>query len=163
VRKRVVKEVAPGEPPSTGEAGGDVIVVFNVTDRTVKVLPQKRVKGRQGNSTRRAAGGGVESDRIVRDIMERLKASLATRGGKDVALSAGQFPVVSTEANISEDLNAVLVRATDVLGCRDEALRWMGTPVRALDFATPVSVLGTADGAYRVNAVLTRSSTVSGN
>jgi len=48
----------------------------------------------------------------------------------------------------------VIERASEVIGNRDKALRWMGTPIRALDFATPISLLGTKKGAQRVNRVL---------
>jgi uncharacterized protein (DUF2384 family) len=43
-----------------------------------------------------------------------------------------------------------------VIGDRDEALRWLGTPVRALDYATPISLLGQPDGEARVMNVLTQ-------
>jgi uncharacterized protein (DUF2384 family) len=33
-------------------------------------------------------------------------------------------------------------------------MRWLGTPVRALNFATPISILGTEDGIERVSDVL---------
>jgi hypothetical protein len=41
-------------------------------------------------------------------------------------------------------------------GDREKAMRWLGTPVRALDYATPISLLGTGDGATRVEDVLGR-------
>ncbi len=40
------------------------------------------------------------------------------------------------------------------MGDKNEALRWMGTPIRALDFATPISLLSTKKGTQRVNDVL---------
>jgi uncharacterized protein (DUF2384 family) len=40
------------------------------------------------------------------------------------------------------------------MGDRDEAMRWQGTPIRVLDYATPVSLLGTREGATRVESVL---------
>jgi putative toxin-antitoxin system antitoxin component (TIGR02293 family) len=49
---------------------------------------------------------------------------------------------------------SVLDRAVEVIGARSEAMRWMGTPVRALDYATPVSLLATAKGRATVLAVL---------
>jgi putative toxin-antitoxin system antitoxin component (TIGR02293 family) len=48
----------------------------------------------------------------------------------------------------------VIDRATDVIGDRDEALRWIGTPVPALDYATPISLLATSKGKDRVLATL---------
>jgi len=50
----------------------------------------------------------------------------------------------------------VIDRAIEVIGGRDEALRWLGTPVRALDYATPISLLGTPEGITRVQDVLGR-------
>jgi hypothetical protein len=48
----------------------------------------------------------------------------------------------------------LIVRAIEVLGSRDEAMRWLGTPVRALNLATPISILGSKEGVERVNDVL---------
>ncbi len=51
---------------------------------------------------------------------------------------------------------AVIAKAVEVIGDRSEALRWMGTPVRALNYATPVSLLGTPKGREAVVTVLGR-------
>jgi putative toxin-antitoxin system antitoxin component (TIGR02293 family) len=48
----------------------------------------------------------------------------------------------------------MIEKATEVIGDRDEAMRWLGTPVRVLDFATPISLLGTREGTRRVEDVL---------
>jgi putative toxin-antitoxin system antitoxin component (TIGR02293 family) len=62
------------------------------------------------------------------------------------------FPVPrSREAS---EIDKVAARATEVIGDRDEALRWMGTPIRVLGYSTPVSLLSTAEGEARVLAVL---------
>ena len=53
-------------------------------------------------------------------------------------------------------VESVIDRAIEVMGDRDEAMRWLGTPVRALDYATPISLLGTSEGATRVEDVLGR-------
>lgn len=53
-------------------------------------------------------------------------------------------------------IDKILDRATDVIGDRDEASRWLGTPVRALNFATPVSLLTNAQGKEAVEIVLTK-------
>ena len=42
----------------------------------------------------------------------------------------------------------------EILGSREDGMRWLGTPVRGLDFATPISLLGTKEGSERVNDVL---------
>ena len=46
--------------------------------------------------------------------------------------------------------------ATEVLGARDKALRWMEAPNRALAGATPMSLLDTDIGTQAAEAVLTR-------
>src|SRR5271155_5876160 len=56
----------------------------------------------------------------------------------------------------SDDESQVIDRAVDVIGNKNEAMRWMGTPVRALDYSTPVSLLGTRKGRLAVIAVLGR-------
>jgi uncharacterized protein (DUF2384 family) len=50
-------------------------------------------------------------------------------------------------------MDAPIDVATEVIGDR-EAVRCMGTPVQALDFATPVSLLNSEHGFERVAAVL---------
>ena len=47
-------------------------------------------------------------------------------------------------------------RATEVLGDRPSAMRWLGTPVRDLDYATPISLLHNAKGREAVLSVLGR-------
>ena len=54
------------------------------------------------------------------------------------------------------EVDRVVGVATKVIGNRKEALRWMGTPVRALGFSTPVSLLATPEGEARVLAVLSQ-------
>ena len=55
-----------------------------------------------------------------------------------------------------EELTKAVARATEVFGDEDAAFRWLGTPVAALDYATPISCLSTHQGARRVNEVLTQ-------
>lgn len=47
-------------------------------------------------------------------------------------------------------------RAKEVIGDEQEALRWLGTPVRALNYATPISLLGSEEGQQAVLKVLDR-------
>ena len=54
------------------------------------------------------------------------------------------------------DVDGVIERAAEVLGDREKALRWLGTPVRALDYATPISLLSDPAGKERVLTILTR-------
>jgi uncharacterized protein (DUF2384 family) len=52
-------------------------------------------------------------------------------------------------------IEIILKRATEVIGMREKAMRWRGTPVRTLDYANPVSLLSSEAGAERVLATLT--------
>ena len=60
----------------------------------------------------------------------------------------------SQSVKINPLLSSVLERASEVIGDRQEALRWLGTPLRALEYATPISLLETPEGAARVTRVL---------
>ncbi len=51
---------------------------------------------------------------------------------------------------------AVIRRAVEVIGSESEAMRWLGTPVRTLGYATPISLLHEAKGREEVLAVLGR-------
>ena len=55
-----------------------------------------------------------------------------------------------------DDLNAVIERAVEVIGDRDKTYRWLGALVRAIAYATPISLLATAEGRHQVLAVLSR-------
>jgi len=75
-------------------------------------------------------------------------SSIEFQGGQQVptgAIASGRSGQV---------VQSVITRASQVLGDRDEALRWLGTPVRGLDFATPISLLGSAQGLVRVLDIL---------
>lgn len=56
----------------------------------------------------------------------------------------------------TENFRGMIARASEVLGSRDEAMRWLGTPIPALGLATPISILGTKEGVQRINDVLTQ-------
>ena len=63
-----------------------------------------------------------------------------------------QSAAISSSPHLAVDL--MIDRAIEVIGNRDEAMRWLGTPVPGLDYATPISLLGTSEGARRVEDVL---------
>ena len=50
----------------------------------------------------------------------------------------------------------VINRAIEVIGDEKEAMRWLGTPVPALDYATPISLLNNSEGKTAVLNVLTQ-------
>ena len=79
---------------------------------------------------------------------------------KDLIVAADLHPRRKSETAVlkanPEELTKAVARATEVFGDEEAAFRWLGTPVAALDYATPISCLGTHQGAMRVNDVLTQ-------
>lgn len=61
---------------------------------------------------------------------------------------------MESSEDIKTRLDRLTDRAIDVIGDRDEALRWLGSPVRGLGYATPISLMGTPEGAQRVEDIL---------
>lgn len=60
------------------------------------------------------------------------------------------------DASTSDAVELILQRAKEVIGDPDQALRWMGTPVRALHYATPISLLNSQQGQQAVLTILGR-------
>jgi len=56
----------------------------------------------------------------------------------------------------TQRFHTVFTRAVDVIGDEHKAMRWLGTPVRALNYVTPISLLDQPEGEHTVLAVLTR-------
>jgi len=79
---------------------------------------------------------------------------------KDFIVATDLLPRQKSETAVlkanPEELTKVVARATEVFGDEEAAFRWLGTPVPALDYATPISCLGTHQGAIHVNDVLTQ-------
>ena len=76
---------------------------------------------------------------------------------KDTTSKVSKRHVVRvSKANPGLDESMVLDRAIEVIGDRGEAMRWLGTPVRALGYATPISLLHDAKGRKSVIATLSR-------
>jgi len=82
-----------------------------------------------------------------------VNAATERKSGKKPASRkpASRKPVDRTTGEAS-----VLERAIEVIGDKNEAMHWMGTPVQALDYATPVSLLGNSKGRRAVLTVLGR-------
>lgn len=87
---------------------------------------------------------------------KKLKKFKFARTGASIELEGTQLmPTGVIASGRSEQVvQEVITRASEVLGDRDEALRWLGIPVRGLDFATPISLLGSAQGLGRVLDIL---------
>jgi uncharacterized protein (DUF2384 family) len=62
------------------------------------------------------------------------------------------------QVSIAEDTDreTVINRAIEVIGDKKEGMRWLGTPVRALGYATPISRLNDLEGQTAVMNVLTQ-------
>jgi putative toxin-antitoxin system antitoxin component (TIGR02293 family) len=79
---------------------------------------------------------------------------------KDFSVAAHPLSRRKSEAAVlkanPEELTKAVARASEVFGDEEAAFRWLGTPVAALDYATPISCLGTHQGAMHVNDVLTQ-------
>jgi hypothetical protein len=85
--------------------------------------------------------------RGVDRLREILKAEITVVPLKDL--------IEDTEGTRADAvLHEIIERATEIIGDRQKAMRWLGTPVRGLDYATPISLLATEEGAQRVNDIL---------
>jgi hypothetical protein len=92
------------------------------------------------------------------DVLSGLvvaKTGVAPPQADTNAVPPPEFSSTSQHLSQRSVLEEVLERATDVIGTREEALRWLGTPVRALNYATPISLLSDDAGADKVLGVLT--------
>ncbi len=91
---------------------------------------------------------------VGRPVSAARAADHRNRGNRNSGSAISDFVKGLTSGFVAED--SVLSRAVEVIGDAGEAMRWMGTPVRALGYATPVSLLGTEEGASSVLAVLSK-------
>ena len=64
------------------------------------------------------------------------------------------MPGQGTAPGFEDCVLRVTKRAIEVIGNKEKAMRWLGTPVRGLDFATPISLLTTKEGVERVTDIL---------
>jgi putative toxin-antitoxin system antitoxin component (TIGR02293 family) len=90
---------------------------------------------------------------VAKNITPRANKIILEKGARRGAKVRTTW--VAPAKNRDEKLvDSILRTATKVLGTRDSGMRWLGTPVRGLDFATPISLLGTKDGVKRVSEIL---------
>lgn len=87
----------------------------------------------------------------LRDAPAEKKPTQTTRMSPSKIRAAVRLPVKRPMG-----LTTVITRAIEVIGDEQEALRWLGTPVRALDYATPISRLNDLEGQAAVLNVLTQ-------
>jgi putative toxin-antitoxin system antitoxin component (TIGR02293 family) len=81
------------------------------------------------------------------------RSKLQLRSPGPLPQSAPTVPSLEVEdqAQVS-----VIRRTVEVIGDQPSAMRWLGTPVRALDYATPISLLHDDKGREAVLTVLGR-------
>ena len=93
---------------------------------------------------------------MSRDSTPRLRRTGVY--GQSTELTAVVAPAELSVSEESEDgaQAAVIRRSVEVIGDRSDAMRWLGTPVRALNFATPISLLHESKGREAVLVVLGR-------
>src|ERR1700722_6931068 len=109
----------------------------------MKSMPKVKKGARSRQSGRIVAGTG-EVRLVPKDFIDAADM-LPRRRSETAVLKANP-----------EELTKAVARATEVFGDEEAALRWLGTPVAALDYATPLSCLGSHQGATQVNDVLTQ-------
>lgn len=104
---------------------------------------------------KKQATTGVQRDSSYSfKIPESSVNSKKIRRKKSVSKFVGSASVSLPIAQSERTIGTVAKRAIEVLGSEDEALRWLGSPIRALDFATPISLLASKHGIKRVYDVL---------
>ena len=92
----------------------------------------------------------------------RFKRAWAAKGrsGAGVLTTAELRPYLRSIDEPTESVKKtkadIIKRAVEVIGDEAEALRWLGTPIRALNYATPISLLANPKGIEAVLAVLGR-------
>jgi putative toxin-antitoxin system antitoxin component (TIGR02293 family) len=120
-----------------------------VNDRAAKVFLLRVVEGKTETETASALKISRAAAReLWRDAKRLIAESLEN---KTLSVYISMENAASNQEII---LPSMIERATEVIGDRQEAMRWLGTPVRGLDYATPISLLGTEEGAQRVNDIL---------
>ena len=92
--------------------------------------------------------------RIATDIPKDLGGSVKVR--KIRVVKAGRATPATSTISENQAEYAIIHRTVEVIGDRADAMRWLGTPVRDLDYATPISLLHSVKGRESVLAVLGR-------
>lgn len=95
-------------------------------------------------------GALLKSRAKVRGKVRRVNPRRVKKTGTKL-LSANEMKTI--RALLQEP---IVDRAIAVIGDKNEALRWLGTPVRALNYATPISLVATAVGRKAVLSTLDR-------
>lgn len=74
---------------------------------------------------------------------------------RGIAVAEPWMPIRTSQVRQPQPgVEPIVQRAVEVIGGPEEAMRWLGTPVRALGYATPVSRLHDPTGRAQVLSVL---------
>jgi putative toxin-antitoxin system antitoxin component (TIGR02293 family) len=90
--------------------------------------------------------------------LSKTSSPAKNAAGRDRHLKKDRDRLKQRTRNFAESdaASAVIERAVNVIGDEPDAMRWLGTPIRALAYATPVSLLHTPEGRNAVISVLGR-------
>jgi putative toxin-antitoxin system antitoxin component (TIGR02293 family) len=154
----------PTRKPSGPTAEDKAVVIFIDGNYFIYSVAKglQRSKGKEDEHTQSKIEIGFAMTEHQKDLMVHAFDALNA-----VTLSApfriGESPVRAHNKILSRipsnrtnetATEKMIRRAAEVLGSREEGMRWLGTPVRGLDFATPISLLGTLEGVERVHHIL---------
>ena len=98
----------------------------------------------------------------IRDMREIREEIVAERKEKELSVASPRTQAFRSQAFLQRlaaafqlpKLDAVTTRATEVIGDQEKVLRWLGTPISALGYATPISKLKDEAGVEEVMSVL---------
>ncbi len=97
------------------------------------------------NRVRRSGQPCIRDTRITyKDVLEYLAGGMT----EDEILA--EFPDLRPE----DFDRGIIARAIEVMGDKDKALRWFNTPVPALGYKIPASLLGTLEGIAQIEETL---------
>jgi hypothetical protein len=96
----------------------------------------------------------IRGSKVSPAIPQRLGRMIRFKAFKELQPSPTSSSPPGVE--IFPGLDVLIARATEVFANEEKALRWLGTPVRALNYATPISLLGQPEGQNAVLAVLNK-------
>ena len=149
--KEVPAETAPTIAAGSAARRNSATGPKRVRSRAEKTALRRAVRERLAETIAEVIAGRLAG--LFDDLEPHIKATLDTAKTFEVA---GVSKALIANATLSKAETAVFDEAHRVIGDRNEAMRWMGTPVRALDYATPVSLVGMQKGRDAVFAVLSR-------
>jgi putative toxin-antitoxin system antitoxin component (TIGR02293 family) len=96
-------------------------------------------------------------ERTVRLLPISQESGMLMLSGSQVApatIVRAASPDMTIEHTPIRDIFSLSVRAAEVFGSRDKALRWLETPVPSLGDRTPLSLLSTSEGLADVEDTL---------